>query len=124
MLAGIAVDKGSLHPGSLVSNYLPNLSNSAWMGATVRHLLDMTAGARFGDNYRDPDADLRKEAAVVGWKPQLVDRDTPKSLVGFARSGLSRPWFFKKASHVAEILRGSAETLWNFMSFFMAVIAH
>ena len=78
MLPGTAVDKGSLHSGTLVSNYLPNLSNSAWKGATVRHLLDMTAGARFGENYRDRDADFWKQAAVVGWKPQLVDRETPK----------------------------------------------
>jgi len=86
MLAGIAVDRGLLDPEALVTSYLPGLDNSAWQGATVRHLLDMTAGANYGEDYTDLEADFWKESAVVGWRPDLVTEDSPKTLFEYARS--------------------------------------
>ena len=44
MLAGIAVDDGLLNTGSLVSDYLHKLANSAFRETTVQAALDMTAG--------------------------------------------------------------------------------
>jgi hypothetical protein len=86
MLAGIAVSRGLLDPQSLVTDYLPELSNSAWEGTSVRHLLDMTAGADYGEDYTDVNADFWKEASIVGWKPELVDHNTPDTLRDFAKS--------------------------------------
>ena len=86
MLAGIAVERGLLNPEALITEYLPGLDNSAWEGATVRHLLDMTAGAYYHEDYADPEADFWKEAAIVGWRPALVDENTPGSLYDYARS--------------------------------------
>ena len=86
MLAGIAVERGLLNPEALITEYLPGLDNSAWEGATVRHLLDMTAGAYYHEDYTDPEADFWKEAATVGWRPVLVDENTPDSLYDYAKS--------------------------------------
>ena len=86
MLAGIAVERGLLNPEALITEYLPGLDNSAWEGATVRHLLDMTAGAYYHEDYADPEADFWKEAAIVGWRPALVDENTPDSLYDYAKS--------------------------------------
>jgi CubicO group peptidase (beta-lactamase class C family) len=86
MLAGIAVGRGQLDPSSLVTRYLPELDNAAWQGTTVRHLLDMTAAARYAEDYADPGTDFWLEAAVVGWRPELVTADTPRSLLDYARS--------------------------------------
>lgn len=90
MLAGIAVERGLLNPEALITEYLPGLGNSAWEGATVRHLLDMTAGANYGEDYADPEADFWKEAAVVGWRPALVEENTPDSLYNYAKSLLGK----------------------------------
>ena len=90
MLAGIAVERGLLNPEALITEYLPGLDNSAWEGATVRHLLDMTAGANYGEDYADPEADFWKEAAVVGWRPALVEENTPDSLYNYAKSLLGK----------------------------------
>jgi CubicO group peptidase (beta-lactamase class C family) len=85
MLAGIAVERAQLDPSSPVTRYLPELANAAWQGTTVRHLLDMTAAARYAEDYADPQTDFWREAAVVGWRPQLVTDDTPGSLLDYAR---------------------------------------
>jgi CubicO group peptidase (beta-lactamase class C family) len=86
MLAGIAVGEGLLDPEQLIAHYLPELDGSAWEGATVRHLLDMTTGVKYEEEYSDPETDFWKEAAVVGWSPALVDENTPASLFDYARS--------------------------------------
>jgi CubicO group peptidase (beta-lactamase class C family) len=86
MLAGVAVERGLLDPEALVIEYLPGLDNSAWEGATVRHLLDMTAGACYHEDYTEPETDFWKETAVVGWRPELVDESTPATLYDYAKS--------------------------------------
>jgi CubicO group peptidase (beta-lactamase class C family) len=85
MLAGIAVERERLDPASLVTRYVPELDNAAWRGTTVRHLLDMTAAARYAENYADPGTDFWMEAAVVGWRPGLVTAETPRTLMDYAR---------------------------------------
>lgn len=86
MLAGIAVDRDQLEPSSLITRYLPGLDNAAWQGATIRHLLDMTAAAQYAEDYADPETDFWKEAAVVGWRPALASDKTPRTLLDYARS--------------------------------------
>lgn len=86
MLVGIAVDRDQLEPSSLITRILPELDNEAWRGTTVRHLLDMTAGVRYAEDYADPKTDFWREAAVVGWRPALVSDSTPRTLLDYARS--------------------------------------
>ena len=86
MLAGIAVERGQLDPSSLVTLCLPELDNAAWRGTTVRQLLDMTAAARYDEDYANASTDFWMEAAVVGWRPELVTAETPRSLLDYARS--------------------------------------
>lgn len=86
MLAGIGVERGQLETSSPITRYLPELDCAAWRGTTVRHLLDMTAAARYAEDYSDPHTDFWKESAVVGWRPALVDDHTPASLLDYARS--------------------------------------
>jgi CubicO group peptidase (beta-lactamase class C family) len=86
MLTGIGAARGQLETSSPITRYLPELGTSAWRGTTVRHLLDMTAAARYSEDYADPTTDFWQEAAVVGWRPALVDDRTPSNLLDFARS--------------------------------------
>ena len=52
LLAGVLVGRGVLDPENLVTNYLPELSDSAYAGATVRHL-DMQIASGFAEDYAD-----------------------------------------------------------------------
>ena len=54
-LAGRLVGDGLLEPGALVTDFVAELRGTSFEDATVRHLLDMTAGTSFSEDYDDPD---------------------------------------------------------------------
>ncbi len=68
-VAGIVVANGQLDPDALVTDYVPELADSSFEGATVRNLLDMRAGTTFDETYSNPDSDLRHSEAQFGWAP-------------------------------------------------------
>jgi CubicO group peptidase (beta-lactamase class C family) len=68
-LAGPLVGRGLLDPEGDVVAYAPELEGSAFEGATVRHVLDMTAGTRFSEDYDDPKSDIRRYEGAAGWRP-------------------------------------------------------
>ncbi len=72
-LAGALVGSGALDPGGLVTDYVPLLRGTSFEGATVRHLLDMTAGTRFSEDYDDPGSDVRRYEIAAGWQPAAGD---------------------------------------------------
>jgi hypothetical protein len=53
-----------------VTDILPELLPTAYAGATVRHLLDMTSGVRFNEDYTDPFSDMGRADVASGWKPK------------------------------------------------------
>jgi CubicO group peptidase (beta-lactamase class C family) len=59
-VAAILLDRGVLDEQECVEEYVPELAGSGYAGANVRHLLDMRSGARFREDYADPNADIRK----------------------------------------------------------------
>ena len=67
--AGILVGRGMLDVNAPVTDYLPELSTTGWKGATLQHVLDMTTGVRFDENYTDPYSDIGKLDVACGWKP-------------------------------------------------------
>jgi CubicO group peptidase (beta-lactamase class C family) len=69
VLTGVLVDRGRLSPDDLVTAHVPELSQTSFAGATVRHLLDMRAGTRFDETYANPASDLRASEAQFGWAP-------------------------------------------------------
>jgi len=82
IVAGILEDKGILDTEEQVTTYLPELSNTAYQGATVRHLLDMRTGVEFDEDYlatSGPIVDYRKS---TNWNP-LEPGETPTDLRSF-----------------------------------------
>ena len=65
-LAGALVGEGALDPAALLTTYLPELKDTSFEGATARHLLDMTAGTAFSEDYDDPDSDVPPRRARRG----------------------------------------------------------
>jgi CubicO group peptidase (beta-lactamase class C family) len=86
MLTGILVEQGHLQVDNPVTEYLPELLNTAFSETTVRHLLDMSAAVEYGEDYADHHADFWVESAVVGWRPALVKSDSATCLLDYARS--------------------------------------
>ena len=68
-LAGILAARGVLDVGARVTGILPELEATAYSGATVRHLLDMTSGVRFTEDYTDPFSGMGQADVASGWKP-------------------------------------------------------
>ncbi|MGE0004447.1 MAG: serine hydrolase domain-containing protein [Parvibaculaceae bacterium] len=67
--AGCLVAQGVLDPDRPVTHYLPELAATAYHGATLSHVLDMTSGVRFNEDYTDPYSEMGKADVASGWKP-------------------------------------------------------
>lgn len=66
-LGGILTDRNLLDPDDPITDYVPELARSVYGSATVRHLLDMTVGIRFVEDYDDPDGDVIRYRYAMGW---------------------------------------------------------
>lgn len=68
-LGGILADRGLLDPDDRVVDYLPELASSVYADCTIRHLLDMTVGIAFNEDYDDPNGDVVRYRHAGGWDP-------------------------------------------------------
>lgn len=67
-LAGILAGQGCLDLEAPVTSYLPALERTAYRGATVQHVLDMTSGVAWDENYEATDSDIARMNVASGWK--------------------------------------------------------
>lgn len=68
--AGVLIDRGRMDPEAPITEHLPELATTAWDGATLQHVLDMTTGVKFSEEYTDPSSDMGKLDVSSGWKPR------------------------------------------------------
>jgi CubicO group peptidase (beta-lactamase class C family) len=68
-VAGILVGRRLLDPNCPVTDYLPELAGTAWKGATLQQVLDMTTGVHFSEEYTDPYSEVGQIDVASGWKP-------------------------------------------------------
>ena len=64
-IVGIAVSEG--HIASIeepITAYVPELKNSAYAGVRIKDILQMSSGARWNEDYSDPDSDIIRFANV------------------------------------------------------------
>ena len=67
--AGVLVGKGLLDVQAPVTQYIPELNDTAYRGALLQHVLDMASGVTFDETYTDPYADIGQLDVAAGWKP-------------------------------------------------------
>ncbi len=67
-LAGALSGLGRLGPERLAEEYVPELAGTSFAGATLRQVLDMTAGTKFSEDYDDPGSDVRRYESAAGWR--------------------------------------------------------
>lgn len=75
MLAGIFAGRGAIDLGALVTDVIPELAKTAYRGARIRHVLDMTSGVRFDEDYTDPHSHMGQLDVASGWKPVRAGSD-------------------------------------------------
>ena len=80
LIAGALVGQGLLDPDRPVTHYIPEAKASAYGTATVRHVLDMTVGVAFEENYLDPDPTFLRYREATNWNPPTGE---PSDLKGF-----------------------------------------
>jgi CubicO group peptidase (beta-lactamase class C family) len=65
-LVGVALAEGAI--GSVddrVIDYVPRLAGSAYEGATIKHVLQMSSGARWDEAYWDAESDIREAGRAL-----------------------------------------------------------
>ncbi|WP_119302121.1 serine hydrolase domain-containing protein [Dongia deserti] len=75
-LVGILVGAGELAVDRLVSDYVPELANCGYRGATVSQVLDMRSGVKFDEDYLAPNSEVAMLDRASGWKPRRDAADT------------------------------------------------
>ncbi len=75
LLAGILADAGRLDAEAPVSRYVPEIEDTVYRGATVRHLLDMRVGILFDEDYLATSGPIVAYRQATGWNP--VDPAAP-----------------------------------------------
>ena len=82
-VAANLVAQGLLDSDELASTYVPELIGSAYGDAKVRHLLDMSVGIHYVEDYDDDDSDDGRLQRLYGYKPKR-SADEPGSTYEFA----------------------------------------
>jgi CubicO group peptidase (beta-lactamase class C family) len=67
-VAGILNGRGELDFKAPVTEYLPELARTAYRGASVQQVMDMTSGVLFDETYTAPDSHIAKVDRACGWK--------------------------------------------------------
>ena len=82
-LAAMLVADGKLDPAAPVTQYVPELKDSAYSDATVRQVMDMTIGVRYSENYADPNADVWAYARAGGMLPRPAGYKGPDNFYDY-----------------------------------------
>jgi CubicO group peptidase (beta-lactamase class C family) len=102
-VAAVLSDRGLLDAERPITDYVPELAASGYVGATVRHVLDMRSGVRFLEEYTNPQADIRQLDEWIGWQPGQDDGE-PRGLYRYLAN------LPAEAPHGSRFLYRSAES--------------
>ena len=80
-MMGLLFGQLGIDPERLVTDVVPELRNTAYDGATIRHLLDMRTGVAFEEDYLATSGPIVEYRKATGWNP-LGPGDAPGDLKG------------------------------------------
>ena len=69
LIAEILASRSQLDFSRTIESYIPEMANTAYAGATVRQVADMTDGVHFSEDYTDYSADIYRHAYQMGLSP-------------------------------------------------------
>jgi CubicO group peptidase (beta-lactamase class C family) len=82
LLVGILVDRGDLKLDAFVSDWIPEVANTAYARATLRDLIDMRVGVLFDEDYLASAGPIVEYRKAQNWDP-LAPGETPSDLRSF-----------------------------------------
>jgi len=82
LLTGILVSEGILDPDRQVTTVIPEVNETAYKGATIRHLLDMRTGVAFDEDYTAISGPIVEYRKATNWHP-LEPGQCPSDLRSF-----------------------------------------
>ncbi len=71
VLTGVLADRGLLDPEGSIAEVVPEVAGSAYADASIRHLLDMTVGTDFVEDYENPTPEYLRYRESTAWNPSL-----------------------------------------------------
>lgn len=83
LMAADQIARGELDPSAPVTQYIPELADSAWGDATVQQTLDMTTAVQFEEKYDDPQSDIFRYAYAGGMLLPPEDYEGPTSMYAY-----------------------------------------
>ncbi|HOZ26547.1 MAG TPA: serine hydrolase [Hyphomonadaceae bacterium] len=86
LMAAILAHEGKIDTNALVSRYIPELADTAYGDATVRHVMDMTIGVQYSENYTDPNAEVRSYGIAAGFSPPPAGYSGAETIFDFLRT--------------------------------------
>lgn len=86
LLGAVLAHEGALDPAAPVTTYVPELADTAFADATVRHVMDMTTGVRYREDYVDPDAEVRFYGVAAGWSRPPEGYTGPTTVFDFLKT--------------------------------------
>lgn len=73
-LVGIAIAEGHIKSiDDPISSYAPHLNGSAYENVRIRHVLQMSSGARWSEDYSNPKSDVNRLGTVMRGETSLDD---------------------------------------------------
>jgi CubicO group peptidase (beta-lactamase class C family) len=85
LVGAMLAHEGRIDPAALVPAYIPELAGTAFADATVRHVMDMTAGVKYSENYTDKRAEVRYYGVSSGFSPAPPGYEGPNNIFDFLR---------------------------------------
>jgi CubicO group peptidase (beta-lactamase class C family) len=82
-LAAAISDRGWLDFAAGVVEFVPEVEGTAYEDATIQHLLDMSAGVDFDEDYGATEGPMITYRQSTGWNPPSDDADAPSDLRTF-----------------------------------------
>lgn len=86
LLATMLIDEGKLDPNAFMSNYVPELKDTAWGDATVQQTLDMTVGVRYREEYTDFTSEVILHMIAAGVIAMPPNYKGPKTIYDFLKT--------------------------------------
>lgn len=86
LIGQMLVAEGLLDEKAYVTQYVPELKNSAFADATIRQVLDMRTGLKYSENYADPQAEIWMHARAGGVLPRPPNYQGPQTFYEFLQT--------------------------------------